>query len=198
MSTERGALCSPLQCTETTCLLAAEDGLYVRAGSGAALAATGTALSYLGGHRQRLLLAPSDADGSPSLPLPAFLRALSLVVYRNEFAGTPWQTDGARTFEIVFYDAGECTSTALRQDVRVLSSAGGSSSGGGGGGVPAACFDNLNATYGSGAAASGADGVALCAQSAGASSGARGRAGVGAAAAVIVGVAAALTAAGLV
>jgi hypothetical protein len=160
----------------------------VRAGSGGELAATGTAVSYLGGHRQRLLLAPADADGSPSLPLPAFLRALSLVVYRNEFAGTPWQTDGARTFEIVFYDAGECTSTALRQDVRVLSLGSG---GGSSGGVPAACFDNLNASYGGGATA-GADGVALCAQSAGdGSSGAVGQAVAGTAAALLAGVAAA-------
>lgn len=128
--------------------LAAEDGLYVARGSAAAFTDTGLQLLYANAHRSRLILRPSG-DGVSSLDASRYLRAVSLLVYRNEFAGTAWQTPGTRTIEMVLYDASECTSTVIQQDVSVTN--GLASEDGGGAAmsptasaVPAACFANLN------------------------------------------------------
>ena len=120
------------------------------------LEGAGLSMTYNGGHRQRLILAP--AGDAVTLPLSRFLQAISLFSYRNEFAGTVWQTDGTRTVEMIFYDANECTSTVMRQDVNVVSKQ--AAPAGAATGLPSACLDNLNAT------ATDASQLSICAKSA--------------------------------
>ena len=143
MTTSGAATCNKyLAALSTYCLLlAAEDGLYLRLNSLPDLSSTGLSLSYSGGHRQRLILTPSS-DAVTTLPLSQYFKALSLIAYKNEFAGTIWQTDGTRTIEMLFYDRNECTSTILRQDINVVSADAASKATG----LPSACLDSINAS----------------------------------------------------
>ena len=96
----------------------AEDGLYLARGTLHALTDAGIALSYGSGRRQRLLLSPRG-EGAHSLRMAAFLRAVALVVYRNELAGTVWQSAGVRVVELVFFDPLDCSSTVVRREIDV-------------------------------------------------------------------------------